>query len=282
MCDVCTRYARSLSRRGLVRLAGIGAGGAALSIAGLSLRGGALARHDGTPEAGEAHAVHWSYEGEVGPERWGALDPEYATCSGGTAQSPIDIAQPTDADLTNLEFAYQTISPLHVINNGHTGQVNVPAGNSVTLDGVSYELEQFHVHTPSEHAIDSQTQAMELHLVHSAEDGTLAVVGLLLAEGEENAALLPFFQSLPAMAGPEQEVTGSIDLATVLPAVQTTYRYSGSLTTPPCSEGVHWLVFTEVGEVSAAQVEVFGKVFGANARPVQPLNDRELEEDTTA
>jgi carbonic anhydrase len=283
MCEVWTTHARSMSRRRLVRLAVVGAGGAALSIAGLDLGGGVVARrHAGTPEAGLDHEVHWSYEGEEGPEHWGELDSEFATCSGGTAQSPIDIAQPTDADLTDLEFAYQTISPLHVINNGHTGQVNVPAGSSVTLDGVSYQLAQFHFHAPSEHSIAGQRPAMELHLVHMADDGTLAVVGLLLTEGEENDALMPFFQALPAMAGPEQEVTGRIDLAAVLPAMQTTYRYSGSLTTPPCSEGVHWLVFTEVGQVSAAQVEVFGKVFGANARPVQPLNDRTVEADTSA
>jgi carbonic anhydrase len=280
VCDACDSNAKTLNRRGLVRLAGLGAGGAALSVAGLSLRDGALARSN--EAADETHEVHWSYEGEGGPEHWGELSPDNALCSRGVEQSPIDVAQPTDADLVNLDFAYQTVSPLHIVNNGHTAQVNVPAGLTLTLDGTSYSLKQFHFHAPSEHTVDGQALAMELHLVHAAEDGTLAVVGLLLAEGEAHEVLKPVFEAFPAMAGPEQEVAGSVELAALLPAVRTTYRYEGSLTTPPCSEGVHWLLLTEPAQVSAAQVAAFHKVFGDNARPVQPLNERTIEEDATA
>ena len=282
MCDACAPNARPISRRRLVRLAGLGAGGAALSLAGLGLRGGTRARANGEPAAAdETRPAHWSYEGEAGPEHWGDLDPDYATCSRGARQSPIDVAQPAGEDLADPAFAYEPISPLRIVNNGHTVQVNVPAGQSVMLDGTSYELKQFHFHAPSEHTIAGEAQAMELHLVHVAADGTIAVVGLLLREGAEDAALSPVFEAMPAMAGPEQEVKGSVDLAALLPATRTTYRYLGSLTTPPCAEGVHWLVFVEPAEVAPAQVEAFGRVFGANARPVQPLNDREVEEDTT-
>lgn len=283
MCDVCAATRGRVTRRGLVRLAGLGAGSAALVIAGLHRRRGALARQDeATPPATDTHSIPWSYEGEDGPERWGELDPVYATCSRGVAQSPVDITRPVEADLGDLEFAYRPISPLPIVNNGHTIQVNVPAGQSVTVDGTSYELRQFHFHAPSEHTIDGRAQAMELHLVHVAADETIAVVGLLLAEGEDNAALQPVFAAMPETAGPEHRVPGSVDLAALLPAVPTTYRYLGSLTTPPCAEGVQWLLFTEPGQISAAQLAAFRKINGSNARPVQPLNVREVEEDTSA
>jgi carbonic anhydrase len=282
MCEVCREASQTLSRRALVRLAGLGAGGAALSIATLRLGGATLVRGaEGTPDAGETHTIHWSYEGEEGPEQWGELDPSYATCSGGTEQSPIDVAATTGEDIANIEFAYAPVSPLHIINNGHTVQVNVPAGSSIAVDSTTFGLVQFHFHSPSEHTIDGQASAMELHLVHKAADESLAVVGLMLNEGTEHAALKPVFEAMPAMAGPEQEVAGTVDLATILPETRTTYRYMGSLTTPPCSEGVRWHLFTEPAEVSAAQVEAFRKVFGADARPVQPLNDRPVREDTS-
>lgn len=235
---------------------------------------------EATPEAG--HLPHWTYEGEEGPEHWGELDPAYATCSGGTHQSPIDVTGATEADLTNIEFDYHVVSPIHILNNGHTTQVVIPEGNSITLDGNTYPLKQFHFHAPSEHTIDGVAEAMELHLVHITDDGAIAVVGVMLTESEENAALKSVFEAMPAMAGPEQEVTGSVDLNALLPAQRTSYRYSGSLTTPPCSEGVQWLLLTERQTVSTAQVEAFRKVFIMDARPVQPLNDRELSEDTTA
>jgi carbonic anhydrase len=274
MCNGCLERSRTISRRGLVRLAGLGAGGAALTAAGLRLGGGVL--------ADESDAVHWTYEGEEGPDYWSELDPEdYASCSGGTEQSPIDVTGAEGEDLDNLEFAYQPVSPLHIINNGHTVQVFVPAGNTMVVDGTTYELQQFHFHSPSEHTIDGQGQAMELHMVHMAEDESLAVVGLLLQEGEEHAALMPVFEAMPAMEGPEQEVTGTVDLEALLPETRTTYRYLGSLTPPPCTEGVLWLLFTEPTAVSTAQIEAFRKVFGDDARPVQPLNDRTIGEDTT-
>jgi carbonic anhydrase len=280
MCEECIAPSRTISRRGLVRLAGLGASGAALTVAGMRLGGGVLA-DDATPAATAVPPAHWTYEGEDGPEHWGDLDPTYASCSGGTEQSPIDITGPTEEDLADPEFAYQPISPLNIVNNGHTVQVASPAGNTVVIDGKTYELQQFHFHTPSEHTIDGQAQAMELHMVNKADDGSTAVVGLLLKEGQENAALKTVFEAMPVMAGPVQEVTGSVDLAAVLPEKRTTYRYLGSLTTPPCTEGVAWTLFTEPVEVSTEQIEAFRKIVGANARPVQPLNGRTIEDDTT-
>lgn len=274
MCETCNQDSRTIDRRGLLRMAALSAGGAAMTIAGLRLGGAAL--------ADDANEVHWGYEGEEGPEHWTELDPtQNASCSGGTAQSPIDLTGTVGEDLADLEFNYQPISPLRILNNGHTVQVVAPAGNTVEIDGKSYELQQFHFHIPSEHTVDGQAQAMELHLVHKASDDTVAVVGLLLKEGTENAALKSVFEAMPAMAGPEHEVSGTVDLNAVLPELRTTYRYMGSLTTPPCTEGIAWTLFTEPVEVSPEQIEAFHKIFVEDARPVQPLNDRTVEADTT-
>jgi carbonic anhydrase len=281
MDDACEKLATTFSRRRFVQL---GVAGAAV-VAGVTVgdSGPGLARaDDATPSAEEHESAHWTYEGEEGPEHWGELDPDYASCSGGTQQSPIDVSKTNGADIANIEFSYQPVSPLHLINNGHTLQVNIPEGSSITLDGVTYPLKQFHFHAPSEHTVDGRAEAMELHLVHMTDDGTTAVVGVLLAEGEGNPALTAVFEAMPAMAGSEQEVTGSVDLAALLPEQRTTYRYMGSLTTPPCSEGVDWLLMTEASSVAPAQVEAFRTVFGADARPVQPLNGRTVTEDTSA
>lgn len=279
MCEACEAVRRTLSRRRLISAASAGAGAVLVTTTGLGLRG-ALADDHAAPEA--EHAVRWTYEGEEGPEYWGELDPAYATCSGGTQQSPIDVSGQAEADIANIDFDYQVVSPLHIVNNGHTEQVVIPDGSGIRLDGKQYPLKQFHFHAPSEHTVDGVAEAMELHLVHITEAGEIAVVGVLLAEGEENAALKSVFEAMPAMAGPQQEVTGSVDLNALLPAQLTTYRYMGSLTTPPCSEGVNWLLMTDRSSVSTAQVEAFRKVFGQDARPVQPLNDRTVQEDTTA
>jgi carbonic anhydrase len=241
---------------------------------------GSAGAEEATPAS--SHTPHWTYEGEEGPEHWGELSSEYATCSGGTKQSPIDVTGTIEGDLANIAFDYHVVSPLHIINNGHTAQIAIPSGSSMTLDGMTYPLKQFHFHSPSEHTVDGVADAMEMHLVHITDDGAIAVVGVLLTESEENAALKGVLEAIPVTAGPEQEVTGSADLNALLPAQRTSYRYSGSLTTPPCSEGVQWLLMTERQTVSTAQVEAFRKVFIMDARPVQPLNDRQINEDTTA
>ncbi len=174
------------------------------------------------------------------------------------------------------------ISPLHIINNGYSIFVNVPEGNTIVVDGTTFQVIQFHFHTPSEHAVDGKTEAMELHLVHRSEDGALAVVGLLLKEGAEHTGLKTVFEAMSVMTGPEQKVEGAVDLAALLPESPATFRYMGSLTTPPCSGGVHWHLFTEPAEVSAEQIAGYRKIFEFDACPLQPLNDRTVEEDTTA
>jgi carbonic anhydrase len=223
---------------------------------------------------------HWTYEGEEGPAHWGELDPTYALCGAGTHQSPIDVASAQEQDLANIVFHYQP-STENILNNGHTVQVNYDAGSYIELDGVRYDVLQFHYHAPSEHTIHGESFPAELHIVHKNADEILAVVGILLKEGAENSAYEPFLNNLPAEKTDAKDAGVKIDAAALLPSVQTTYRYSGSLTTPPCSEGVNWLLMTTPVEISADQLSKLEGLFEENNRPIQPLNDRSLEEDST-
>lgn len=229
----------------------------------------------------DSTSPHWTYEGEEGPEHWGDLDPSFATCGTGTSQSPIDVSNPAEQDLANIVFHYQP-SEINILNNGHTVQVNYDTGSYIELDGVRYDVAQFHYHAPSEHAVDGKLFAAELHIVHKNADGSLAVVGILLDEGAQNNAFQPFIENLPAEKSDVKDTGTTINAADLLPSVQTTFRYSGSLTTPPCTEGVNWLVMTTSVEISTSQIEALTSLFEeGNNRPVQPLNDRPLAEDST-
>ena len=219
--------------------------------------------------------VHWSYEGDTGPEHWGDLSPDYAACSNGVEQSPVDIPADTPVNPPNISFSYQP-SAVNIINNGHTIQVAYDPGSSITLDGTTYKLEQFHFHTASEHAVAGAHDPMELHLVHKNAQGGLAVVGVLLKAGAENPAYASVFQNLPTQVS-EQPVPvagATVDANQLLPAQRSYWRYNGSLTTPPCSEGVKWLVMNTPVELSDAQIAAFTAIIKNNERPVQPLNSR--------
>jgi carbonic anhydrase len=245
----------------------------------LSLGLGACAAKAETPH--DAEPPHWTYEGEEGPEHWGALDESFAVCGTGKSQSPIDITTSKEQDLANISFHYQP-SEVNILNNGHTAQVNYDAGSYIELDGVRYDVAQFHYHAPSEHALNGKLFPAELHIVHKSADGTLAVVGILFEAGAQNDAFQPFVANLPAEKSDVKDAGVKINAAELLPAIQTTYRYSGSLTTPPCSEGVHWNLMTTPVEISAEQLSALETLFEEdNNRPVQPLNDRPLVEDNT-
>jgi carbonic anhydrase len=226
------------------------------------------------------HTVHWSYEGEEGPEHWAELSPANAACGSGAAQSPIDLANATEADLANITFDYQP-SNINILNNGHTIQVNADPGSGIELDGKRFELLQFHLHAPAEHSVGGQLSAAELHLVHQADDGQLAVVGLLIDEGAEHPAFASTWANLPAEESEVHTVEGTVDMAAMLPASHVTYRYDGSLTTPPCTEGVKWNVMATPIELSPEQLAAFTAIFTGNNRPVQSLGDRQLVEDST-
>jgi carbonic anhydrase len=222
-------------------------------------------------------AAHWSYKGQTGPAHWGDLDKEDAPCKLGKEQSPIDIVGAQKADLEPIVFQY-TASPADVVNNGHTVQVNVANGGSIRVGAAEYKLAQFHFHTPSEERINGKAHAMVAHLVHKSSDGNLAVVAVEIDRGKENAALKPVFDAMPAKVGETRPLSGGFNLTSILPVRRGYYTFMGSLTTPPCSEGVRWYVLRDPVEISAGQLAVFTKLYPMNARPVQPLNGRPLQE----
>ncbi|MBI5560006.1 MAG: carbonic anhydrase family protein [Deltaproteobacteria bacterium] len=233
----------------------------------------------GIIEAGEGkkeHAGHWGYEGEAGPNRWGELSPEFAVCSEGRTQSPIDITTGTEKDLKDLEFKYNKNSSLDIVNNGHTVMVNYEGGSALVVDGDEYGLVQFHFHSPSEHTVNGNYYDMEMHLVHKNKEGKLAVVGVFMKKGGQNTALDGIWANLPKEEG-KKTAGVPFNAADLLPQNKAYFRYPGSLTTPPCSEGVTWLVLKNTVEVSAEQIEAFRKIMDNNNRPVQPLNEREVE-----
>jgi len=221
-------------------------------------------------------AAPWGYEGANGPEHWGDLAPANRVCGVGFQQSPIDIDNAIDAQTGGIDISYTT-SPLRILNNGHTVQVNCDPGSQMQLDGQTFKLLQFHFHHPSEHTHQGRSHDMEAHLVHASDDGTLAVLGVFITEGAHNKALGPVWDNMPMSAGPENRV-GSVIVAPerLLPDQRTFYRYYGSLTTPPCSEKVIWSVYGMPIEASRAQVQKFAALFPMNARPAQPLNRRFL------
>jgi carbonic anhydrase len=248
-----------------------------LAIVSLSLGACAPKAEESPPAA----APHWTYEGEEGPEHWGELDESFAVCGAGKSQSPIDVTTSEEQDLANISFHYQP-SEVNIVNNGHTVQINYDAGSYMELDGVRYDVAQFHYHAPSEHALNGKLFPAELHIVHKSADGTLAVVGVLLEAGARNDAFQPFVDNLPTEKSDVKDAGVKINAAELLPAVQTTYRYSGSLTTPPCSEGVHWNLMNTPVEISSEQLHALETLFEeGNNRPIQPLNDRPLIEDST-
>lgn len=223
------------------------------------------------------HGPHWDYDGKEGPEHWGELDPAFETCKKGQNQSPIDIADTSQAPLDPIEFSYQPI-PLNIINNGHTIQVNAPKGNSIMVGGKKYELLQFHFHSPSEHKSNGKASEMEVHLVHKNQDGQLAVVGVFMNKGSEHPLVKSIWEHLPTKAGKEHMVKEvKLNPVDFLPADRTYSNYPGSLTTPPCSEGVNWIVMNEPIEVSDAQIKKFTSIVPMSARPVQPLNGRAVK-----
>lgn len=221
-----------------------------------------------------APEVHWGYEGDIGPEHWGDLDALFIMCKVGRQQSPIDIPSSAPANPADLVFDYHP-SALHIVNNGHTIQANYDSGSKLQVDGQTYRLVQFHFHNPSENTVDGATTPMEMHLVHQNSRGEIAVVGVFLEEGEENAAYAPVFDNMPEEAGDPVDVAGvSVNAADLLPSEQSYWRWDGSLTTPPCTEGVKWFMLRTPVKVSGQQIEAYKALYTGNARPVQPMNGR--------
>lgn len=230
------------------------------------------------PSHSTAHAAHWAYEGDGGPWSWGELKSEYATCGTGKSQSPIDISPVMLTTLSDIEFNYKT-SPLEITNNGHTIQVNYAAGSYITVADKRYDLLQFHFHSPSEHTVGGKAYDMVAHLVHKAADGQLGVVGVMFKAGDKvNNTIAKLWLNMPITAGVTTAVASvQVNAADLLPVDSTYFNYSGSLTTPPCSEGVNWMVLATPQMLAVDQVKQFTNLFPLSTRPVQPLNGRTVE-----
>lgn len=229
----------------------------------------------------EDEEIHWSYAGEGGPENWGELEAAYQACGLGKEQSPINLTNGMPTDLANIQFSYEE-SEITILNNGHAVQVNYDEGSSIVANGSTYNLLQFHFHTPSEHSVGGLLYPAELHLVHANSDGQLAVVGVLVEEGAENDTFAAIWNNLPSEQSEAESIGLKINAADMLPENQIIYRYNGSLTTPPCSEQVLWSVMQDPIEMSFEQISAFSDLFAHDTnRPIQPLNNRTLHLDSS-
>jgi carbonic anhydrase len=220
----------------------------------------------------------WDYQGARGHAHWSELDPAYAACNRGKEQSPIDIRNPRKAELPPLAFDYVSEPVRYVINNAHTIRVNYHdapgSGSALVVDGKRYQLTQFHFHRPSEELIAGRRYAMVLHLMHTAGDGEVAGVAVLLSAGKANAAIGELWKHLPQSEGQLAVPDLSINAADLLPGSASYYVYTGSVTAPPCTEGVKWFVLKRPVEVSAEQIATFARLYPDDVRPPQPLNGR--------
>lgn len=229
-------------------------------------------------QSASPQSIPWSYQGANGPEHWGDIESGYATCKTGTHQSPIDIKNAQKAELAPIHFDYK-LSPLKIVNNGYTVQINYESGSSITVNGAVYELVQFHFHHPSETEIDGQRFDLELHLVHKSAEGRLAVVSVLMKSGSENAALRDLWTYLPREIGKETEKKKvQINAEDFLPSNRNYDKFSGSITIPPCTENADWYVMKTPVDISPLEINAFRKLYPNNARPVQSANGRTIEE----
>lgn len=225
----------------------------------------------------------WTYGGATGAEHWGDIDPDYAACKTGREQSPIDIRGVRRAGLPAIRFAYKSGPLKYLINNGKTIRVNyhdAPGdGNFLIAGGTRYRLTQLHFHRPSEETVDGKPYDMEIHLMHESSDGKVAGVTVFLKAGAANATVQKLWDHMPQTEGKEQEIAGvEVDPAGLLPPDTAYFTYTGSLTAPPCTEGVIWIVLKTPVAVSPAQIDAFARLYPHDVRPVQPLNGRVIEE----
>lgn len=219
--------------------------------------------------------AHWGYSGHAGPDNWGNLSPEYSDCRKGTQQSPIDISTSVNNDMHPIKTFYKS-TPLKVLNNGHAIQVNYNPGSYMMIGSHKYKLLQFHFHSPSENKVKGKAFDMEMHLVHKADNGEIAVLAVFLKKGEKNATLQKIWDSMPLKAGKTKSSGGSINVTDLLSSTESYWHFTGSFTTPPCTENVVWSILQNPISVSDAQVKKFLSVIGEDARPVQPVNTRTI------
>jgi carbonic anhydrase len=227
--------------------------------------------------AAPKHGTVWSYEGELGPANWSKINVDWAKCGVGNRQSPIDLRDGIKVNLEQIGFDYHP-SSFNEVNNGHTVQVTVGGGNFITVGNQTYELQQFHFHRPSEEKINGKGTEMVMHLVHKSAEGKFAIVAVLLERGQPHSLMQTIWDNLPLE---KQEVVAPsivIDPKDALPEKREYFTYMGSMTEPPCTEGVLWLVFKQPRQASPAQMALFSRLYPLNARPVQSTSGRMIKE----
>ncbi|HKD01585.1 MAG TPA: carbonic anhydrase family protein [Terriglobales bacterium] len=238
--------------------------------------------HEAEPEYKSPWRTPWTYDGTTGAGHWSSLDPEYAPCNTGQAQSPIDIRNPQKQRLPVLRFEYKSSPLKYVTNNGHTIRVNYhdtpDRGNFLLVGDKRYQLTQLHFHRPSEEYIHGKQYDMVVHLMHKAGDGEVAGVAVLVKTGSANSALQQIWQHMPRLEGQQKVVGVEFNPAGLLPPTTGYYTYIGSITAPPCTEGVRWFVLKTPIEISSKQIEDFAKLYPHDVRPLQPLNGRGVKE----
>jgi carbonic anhydrase len=223
------------------------------------------------------YGTHWTYEGESGPANWSRINSDWAKCSTGSRQSPIDIRDGMKVDLEQIAFDYRP-SGFNVTDNGHTVQVTVGPGNYLSVAGRTFELQQFHFHRPAEERVNGKGFEMVVHLVHKDPEGRLAVLALLLERGKPQPTIQTVWNNLPLEKGDTATPTIVLDPNDMLPQRRDYYTFMGSLTTPPCTEGVLWLVMKEPVQASPAQLALFSRLYPFNARPIQASSGRMIKE----
>jgi carbonic anhydrase len=266
----------------VVRVAARGAAAPAAAPPVAHRAGASAVSHGGAPTArvkaaSHAHAPHWSYDGEGGPGAWGRLQPEFSTCAVGKRQSPIDIRDGLKLTLDAVTFDYKP-SAFKVRDNGHTIEVELAPGNSIEVMGQRFDLVQFHFHRPSEESIDGRRFDMVAHFVHKSVEGRLAVVAVLIERGAAQPQLQQVWNNLPLEKGDTVAARATIDLERLLPEQRGYFTYMGSLTTPPCSEGVLWMVMKQPVQATAEQLGIFARLYPMNARPIQSASGRLIKE----
>ena len=259
------------------------AASAAATVAGCGSSGTTgsttTAAEDAQPPDAEAEHGHFSYSGAEGPAHWGSLNPDWAKCSDGKRQSAINLSAPARANYPAITYSYQP-EPFEVVNNGHAIEVQADQSrSSVELSGKTYVLDQFHLHAPSEHKLNGHLMPMEIHIVHQTPDKQLAVVAVFVVPGKANPAFDQIVSKLPAKEGETTKLEAMLDPQQLIPSGSAiAYRYTGSLTTPPCTEGVTWTVYQKPITASPAQIDAIKAIYDNNARPVQARNGRSLRQ----
>jgi len=220
--------------------------------------------------------LDWDYVGEKGPDKWGALQPEFSACDSGKAQSPIDLVGENSAGLSAIKYHYNNTKNPVIKNNGHTIQIDYGPGSYAIIQEKKYNLLQFHFHSPSEHQIHGKQADLVAHLVHKADDGEIAVIALMFDEGDRNEFLAAIWGAMPKNYG-NVILNYTMNVINMLPGGKAYFHYMGSLTTPPCTEQVNWNILSAHVPISAGQINAFKRIFPNSTRPIQPLNGRKIK-----